>query len=122
MQKEKNNFYKSMKSFFSSLSTTKNNNIIDYANDNEKPKQLYQDIVVGVNDKNETVKSTIANDSAFAPIYQDPFYVSTTNALLIDNVFMGYAEMSNLSTNGLLRHIADTLAGDMTRKGFKKIF
>ena len=90
--------------------------IFDYKKE-DNTKNFFREALIGIDENKQSVKKSMANDAS-TPIYNNQNYVSETNALLIDNVFMGFAEMSNLSTNSILRNIADTLAGDMTRKGF----
>ena len=117
MSDKKSNFYSKLFNMRNIFKKNKNNDLYKERGFDNDTKLNY--IITGIDEKGKTISRTIANDADYAPIYTDQFYVQSTNQLLIDNVFMGYAEMAALSQNGMLKHISDTLSGDMTRKGFR---
>lgn len=117
MSDKKSNFYSKLFNMRNIFKKNKNNDLYKERGFDNDTKLNY--IITGIDEKGKTISRTIANDAAYAPIYTDQFYIQSTNQLLIDNVFMGYAEMAALSQNGMLKHISDTLSGDMTRKGFR---
>lgn len=113
---KKNIYGKLIKTIATIFNKEKISDVFNYKKENDTNK-YYREAIIGIDENKQSIKKSMAND-ANTPIYNNEAYVSETNALLIDNVFMGFAEMANLSTNSILRNIADTLAGDMTRKGF----